>query len=102
MPSVTQLSSGIRVLWNGSIMLKCSGAGAGALVSQSVEPSVGAGVGLPQASALPLAASCAGAAVLPQASAPLWAAAWFPASWVAASVSHGLVVCLLIGCPLAI
>ncbi|CCK15729.1 hypothetical protein BN136_1739 [Cronobacter universalis NCTC 9529] len=34
------------------MILKCSGAGAGALFSQSVEPLSGAGVGLPQASAL--------------------------------------------------
>ena len=51
-PSVTQLSSGISVLWNGSIILKCSGAGAGALFSQSAAPPPSAGAGVePHASA---------------------------------------------------
>lgn len=47
-PSVTQLSSGISVLWNGSRILKCSTFGAGVLVSQSAPPpSVGAVAGVP-------------------------------------------------------
>nr|VXZ81393.1 Uncharacterised protein [Klebsiella pneumoniae] len=50
---VTQLSSGIRVLWNGSMILNCSGCGAGALCSQSAPPPLaGAAVEAPpQASA---------------------------------------------------
>ncbi|CCK02774.1 hypothetical protein BN128_2218 [Cronobacter sakazakii 696] len=61
-------------------MLKCSGAGAGALFSQSVEPLSGGPVGLPQASAL--LALFAAASALP--------------------VSHGFCVWSVMGGPLAI
>ncbi|ERD71264.1 hypothetical protein QYY_3536 [Escherichia coli B5-2] len=58
---MTQLSSGISVLWNGSRILKCSTFGAGVLVSQSAPPpSVGAVAGVPQASADCAALSAAG------------------------------------------